>query len=73
MKRASRAGRYLTLRQAEADYGLPYHTLWTLVDQRRLPRLELPGVAGTSQRSIYIKRADLEAFLDAHMSDARVS
>ncbi len=69
MKRTPRAGRYLTLRQAEAEYGLPYHTLWTLVDTRQLARLELPGIKGETQRSIYIKRADLEAYLDAHMSE----
>jgi predicted DNA-binding transcriptional regulator AlpA len=54
----------LTLKQAEAEYGLPYATLWSLVTERRLPRLELPN-----QRSIYIRRVDLEAFIDGHMTE----
>ena len=54
----------LTLRQAEAEYGLPYATLWGLVTERLLPRLELPH-----QRSIYIRRVDLEQFIDDHMSE----
>lgn len=61
MKRTPRTGRFLTLRQAEAEYGLPYHTLWTLVDRGQLPTLELPN-----QRSIYIKRSDLDTFLESH-------
>ena len=55
----------LTLRQAEADYGLPYATLWSLVTERRLRRLALPN-----RRSIYIRRADLEQFISDHMTEA---
>ena len=43
---------------------LPYATLWGLVTERLLPRLELPH-----QRSIYIRRVDLEQFIDDHMSE----
>jgi excisionase family DNA binding protein len=64
MKRLARSnGKLLTLRQAEDYTGLPYATLWTLVDKRQLPRLELPG-----QRSIYIKRDDLDRFIEDHMT-----
>jgi predicted DNA-binding transcriptional regulator AlpA len=54
----------LTLKQIEAEYGLPYATVWTLVREGRLPRLDLPG-----QRSIYVRRADLDAFIDAHLTE----
>jgi hypothetical protein len=65
MKRTAHPNaKLLTLKQAEAEYGLPYATLWALVTERRLPRLELPN-----QRSIYVKRSDLEAFIDLHMSE----
>lgn len=65
MKRLPRPNsRLLTLRQAEAEYGLPYATLWTLVTQRQLPRLEIPG-----QRSIYVRREDLDRFIADHMTE----
>jgi hypothetical protein len=54
----------MTLRQAEAESGLPYATLWALVTERLIPRLELPH-----QRSIYIRRVDLERFIEQHMSE----
>ena len=67
MKRAARPNALLlSLRQAEAEFGLPYATLWALVTERRLPRLELPN-----QRSIYIRRDDLARFIDQHMSEVR--
>jgi predicted DNA-binding transcriptional regulator AlpA len=56
----------LTLRQAEAEYGLPYSTLWTLVTEGRLASLQLPR-----QRSIYIRRVDLDTFIDAHLTEKR--
>ena len=65
MKRTAHPhAKLLTLRQAEAEYGLPYATLWTLVTERALPRLELPN-----QRSIYIRRVDLDRFIDEHMRE----
>jgi predicted DNA-binding transcriptional regulator AlpA len=65
MKRTPRAdAKLLTLRQAEAEYGLPYATLWRLVTERQLPRLELPG-----QRSIYVRRADLDTFIENHITN----
>jgi predicted DNA-binding transcriptional regulator AlpA len=68
MKRRVRPNaRFLTLRDAEAEYGVSYAMLYTWVNARRLPRLDA-DVAG---RSILIRRADLEAFLDANMTEAR--
>lgn len=64
MKRAPHPNaKLMSLKQAEAEYGLPYATLWALVDRRQLARLEIPG-----QRSIYVRRADLDAFIEQHMS-----
>jgi hypothetical protein len=67
MRRAPRSGgKLLTLRQAEAEYGLPYHTLWMLVDRGLLPRLEIPMC-----RAIYVRRDDLDHFIAANMSEVR--
>lgn len=63
-RRAHPNAKLMTLRQAEDEYGLPYATLWGLVTERLLPRLELPH-----QRSIYVRRVDLERFIDEHMSE----
>ena len=53
---ASRPGaRLLSLRQAEAEYGLPYAQLLDLVK-----RGELAGVQPPNVRRIYVERADLE-------------
>jgi predicted DNA-binding transcriptional regulator AlpA len=56
----------LTLRAAEAEYGLPYSTLWNCVTEGSLPSLQLPR-----QRSIYLRRSDLDAFIAAHMTEKR--
>lgn len=67
MKRAARPNaKLLTLRQAEAEYGLPYATLWSLVDKQLLPRLEIPD-----QRSIYVRRTDLDEFIERHMTGSQ--
>ena len=67
MKRAPHPNaKLLTLRQAESDYGLPYSTLWTLVTEGRLASLQLPR-----QRSIYIRRVDLDTFIERHMTEGR--
>ncbi len=57
-------GTFLTLRDAEREYGLAYHMLYAWVMEGRLPRLEAAG------RAILVKRADLDAFLDANMTQA---
>ena len=64
-RKAHPNAKLLTLRQAEAEVGLPYATLWLLVNGGYIPRLELPH-----QRSIYIRRVDLERFIDDHMTEA---
>jgi helix-turn-helix protein len=61
MKRAPRPNaRFLTLRDAEIEYGISYAMLWSWVDKRLLPRLD----SDVTGRAILIKRADLEAFLE---------
>lgn len=60
-------GKFLTIRQAEAEYAIPYHRLYRWVERGLLGRLS-PDVTGSS---IYIKRADLETFLDSNMVGAR--
>ena len=65
MKRKPRPnGKFVTLRDAEREYGLAYHLLYAWVMEGRLPRLEAAG------RAILIKRTDLDAFLDANMTQA---
>ena len=64
-RKAHPNAKLLTLRQAELEYGLPYATLWGLVNGGELPRLVLP-----SQRSIYIRRVDLDQFIAEHMTEA---
>jgi hypothetical protein len=68
MRRKSRPnGKFINLRDAEREYGLNYHLLYALVQDGRLPRLD-PEVTG---RSILVKRADLDAFLDSNMTAPR--
>lgn len=64
MKRASRPNaKFLTLPAAAIEYGLPRTRLWWWVDSGQLPRLD-PDAVG---RAIYIRRSDLDAFLDKRM------
>ena len=66
MKRKPRPnGKFVTLRDAEREYGLAYHLLYAWVMEGRLPRLEAAG------RAILIKRSDLDTFLDANMTAVR--
>ena len=60
-------GKFIALRDAEAEYGLPYHTLYRWIQRGLIPRLsdEVSGVA------IRIKRADLDAFLESNMRGAQ--
>ena len=67
MKRRARPNaRFITLREAEADYGISYAMLYSWVNAGQLPRLN-HDVAG---RAILIRRADLDAFLDANITKA---
>jgi excisionase family DNA binding protein len=47
--------RLIGLREIEAEYGVPYGTLYDLVKRGILRSVQLPGV-----RRIYIDRSDLE-------------
>jgi hypothetical protein len=51
--------RLLSLRQAEAEYGIPYGQLLDLVKRGELPAVQPPSV-----RRIYLVRADLERKLE---------
>ena len=66
MRRKSRPGKFISLRDAEAEYGLPYFRLYRWVQAGLLPRIS-EDVIG---QSILIKRADLDAFLDSNMTGA---
>jgi len=59
-------GKFIALRDVESEYSIPYHKVWRWVDRGLIPRLsrEVTG------ESIYIKRADLDAFLNANMTGA---
>lgn len=67
MKRRARPNaRFITLRDAEADYGISYAMLYSWVTNGQLPKLNA-DIAG---RAILIRRADLDAFLDANTTKA---
>jgi hypothetical protein len=51
-------GKFLTLKQAELEYGIPYARLYVWVIDKRLPHLK-------EGRSYYARRTDLEAFLES--------
>jgi hypothetical protein len=59
-------GKFITIRQAEAEYAIPYHRLYRWVERGFIARLS-PDVTG---EAIYIKRSDLDAFLDSNMVGA---
>jgi hypothetical protein len=52
--------RLLSIRQAEAEYGLPYAQLLDLIKRGALEAVQPPGV-----RRIFVVRADLEQKLQA--------
>ncbi len=58
-------GTFLTLRDAEREYGLAYHLLYAWVNEGRIPHLAAAG------RALLIKRTDLDAFIDANMAVVR--
>ena len=60
-------GKFITIRQPEAEYAIPYRPLYRWVERGLLARLS-HDVTG---EAIYIKRADLDAFLDSNMVGAR--
>lgn len=67
MKRKPRPnGTFLTLRDAEREYGLAYHMLYAWVNEGRIPHLAAAG-----RHVILIKRVDLDAFLNANMATVR--
>jgi excisionase family DNA binding protein len=58
-------GKYLTLRQAEAEYGLAYATMYRWVREGRLPFL-----SGSVVGRVYLfRRADLEKFLEENTTE----
>jgi excisionase family DNA binding protein len=60
-------GKFLSIRDAEAEYGIPYHTIYRWVERGLLARLD-QDVTG---QSILIKRTDLDSFLETNMTAVR--
>jgi hypothetical protein len=60
-------GKFLTLRLAELEYGIPYMQLREWVLAGKVSRLD-PDVVG---RTYMIKRADLDAFIAKNMTAVR--
>jgi excisionase family DNA binding protein len=58
-------GKFLTLRQAEAEYALPYARLYEWVREGKLPHLD------DGKRSWLIQRADLDKFISGLMTAVR--
>jgi excisionase family DNA binding protein len=58
-------GKFLTPRQAEAEYGIPYQRIWEWVREGRLPHLD------DGRRSYLIRRVDLDRFINETMSVVR--
>jgi excisionase family DNA binding protein len=68
MRRHSRPnGKFLSIRDAEAEFSIPYHAIYRWVEQGRIPRLD----ADVTGKAILIRRADLERFLEDHMTGVR--
>lgn len=60
-------GKFLSLREAEAEYGLAYRTLYRWIERGHLARIDR-ALTGSS---ILIKRADLDRLLESHMTGVR--
>lgn len=60
-------GKFLTLRQAELEYGVPYARLREWIITGRIARLD------DGPRSYLIRRADLDAFIESQMSQVQSS
>lgn len=56
-------GKFLSIRDAEAEYGIPYHTLYRWIERGLIARLDR-DITGAS---ILMKRADLDAFLASNL------
>jgi hypothetical protein len=67
MRRKPRPGKFISLRDAEAEYGIAYHRIYRWVERGLLARIS-EDVIG---QSILIKRVDLDAFLDSNMTEVR--
>ena len=65
MRVKTRVGKFLTLRQAEAEYAIPYLRLWEWVREGKLPYLD------DGRRSYLVRRSDLDKCIDALMTRAR--
>ena len=59
-------GKFLTLRQAESEFGIPYSRIWEWIQEGRLPHLD------DGRRSYLVRRTDLEIVIERHMTQARV-
>lgn len=57
-------GKFLTLRQIESEYGVPYLRAWEWVREGRLPYLD------DGRRSYLIRRVDLDTFLEERITPA---
>jgi hypothetical protein len=65
MRRKARpTGTFISLRDAEREFAIPYHTLRRWTQRGLLPRLDsrLSGIA------IRVKRADLQRLLESHLT-----
>lgn len=59
-------GRLISLANAASEYGLPYHTLYELIQRGHLPKVRLPN-----NRSIYLERRDLDDAIESWKEAAR--
>ena len=66
MRRHSRPGRFISLRDAENEYGISYARLYRWVESGLLPRISQDVIG----QSILVKREDLDRFLDQNMTGA---
>ena len=58
-------GKFLTPRQAEAEFSIPYHRIYEWLREGKLPYLD------DGKRSWLIKRSDFEKFLTSITSAVR--
>jgi excisionase family DNA binding protein len=63
-RKARPTGKFISLRDAEIEFGIPYHTFYRWVDRGLIPRLS-EDVVG---QAIRIRRDDLEAFIASNMT-----
>jgi excisionase family DNA binding protein len=58
--------RLISLANAARELGLPYHTLYELIQRGSMPIVRLPGM-----RSIYFDRRDLDSAIESWKDAAR--